>query len=65
MPRKLVLEAGEDVVRLSPPLVVTADEVATAVALFTEAVDAVARDPEQTAEQARRWGAIDDVHVGG
>ena len=38
----LVLEAGDDCVRMSPPLVVTQAEAATAVRLFTEAVDHVA-----------------------
>ena len=38
----LVLEAGEDFVRMSPPLIVTQAEVETAVRLFTEAVDHVA-----------------------
>ena len=38
----LVLEAGDDCVRMSPPLVVTAEEMATAVRIFTEAVDHVA-----------------------
>ncbi|HUG49081.1 MAG TPA: aminotransferase class III-fold pyridoxal phosphate-dependent enzyme [Candidatus Limnocylindria bacterium] len=61
----LVLEAGEDVVRLSPPLVVTQDEVDTAVRLLGEAVADVARDPSLALHDARRWGAIDDVHVGG
>ncbi|CAN5822679.1 acetyl ornithine aminotransferase family protein [soil metagenome] len=60
-----VLDAGEDVVRLSPPLVVTQDEVDTAVRLFGEAVADVARDPSRAPHDARKWGAIDDVHVGG
>jgi 4-aminobutyrate aminotransferase len=38
----LVLEAGEDCVRMSPPLVVTAAEADTAVRIFTEAVTHVA-----------------------
>ena len=47
----LVLEAGESAVRLSPPLVVTAEECRTALRLFTEAVEEVATtlpapDPE-------------------
>ncbi|HSW43746.1 MAG TPA: aminotransferase class III-fold pyridoxal phosphate-dependent enzyme, partial [Patescibacteria group bacterium] len=37
----LVLEAGDDCIRLSPPLVVTADEMATAVRIFGQAVAAV------------------------
>ena len=38
----LVLEAGDDCVRMSPPLVVTADEMATAVRIFTESIAHVA-----------------------
>ena len=38
----LVLEAGEDVIRMSPPLVITAEQVDTAVRLFGEAVAEVA-----------------------
>jgi 4-aminobutyrate aminotransferase len=38
----LVLEAGESAVRLSPPLVVTADQCRTALRLLTEAVEEVA-----------------------
>jgi len=54
----LVLEAGEDCVRMSPPLVVTAEQVATAVRLFGEAVAHVAGHHEadvaevQAAERA-------------
>ena len=61
----LVLEAGEDVVRMSPPLVVTHEEVDTAIRLFGEAATNVARDPQDALHQARKWGALDDVHVGG
>jgi len=60
----LVLEAGEDVVRMSPPLVVNAAEVDTAVWLFGEAVSAVAADPRGTLHAAHRWGA-DEEPVGG
>ena len=38
----LVLEAGDDCVRMSPPLVVSEAEAATAVRLFTASVEAVA-----------------------
>ncbi len=41
----LVLEAGDDCVRMSPPLVVTADEMATAIRIFTESVAHVAGQP--------------------
>jgi 4-aminobutyrate aminotransferase len=38
----LVLEAGDDCIRMSPPLVVTAEEMATAVRIFSESVAHVA-----------------------
>ena len=38
----LVLEAGDDCVRMSPPLVVTQSEAETAVRIFTESVAHVA-----------------------
>jgi 4-aminobutyrate aminotransferase len=57
----LVLEAGDDCVRMSPPLVVTADEMATAIRIFTESVAHVAGhravDVEQV-EAASRSGMI-------
>jgi len=61
----LVLEAGDNVVRMSPPLVVTADEVDTAVRLFAEALDAVAEDPVRAHGLAHRWGMPDDQYVDG
>jgi 4-aminobutyrate aminotransferase len=48
----LVLEAGEDCVRLSPPLVVSQAEAATAVRIFTESVAHVA---------AHRFADLDEV----
>jgi 4-aminobutyrate aminotransferase len=53
----LVLEAGESVVRMSPPLVVTADEVDTAARLFSEAVADVARDPKAAIAAAHAGAA--------
>ncbi len=57
----LVLEAGDDCVRMSPPLVVTADEMATAIRIFTESVAHVAAyrmsDVEEV-QAARRSGLI-------
>jgi 4-aminobutyrate aminotransferase len=57
----LVLEAGDDCVRMSPPLVVTADEMATAIRIFTESVAHVAghrtADVEKV-EAASRSGMI-------
>jgi 4-aminobutyrate aminotransferase len=61
----LVLEAGEAVVRMSPPLIVSAEEVDTAVRLFGEAVDAVATDPTKALHDARKWGDVDEVYVAG
>ena len=61
----LVLEAGETVVRMSPPLVVTQDEVATAIRLFGEAVGEVARNPRDALHAASSWQAADTDHVGG
>jgi 4-aminobutyrate aminotransferase len=57
----LVLEAGDDCVRISPPLVVTADEVATAIRILTASVAHVAghraADVEEV-EAASRAGLI-------
>ncbi len=57
----LVLEAGDDCVRMSPPLVVTADEMATAIRLFTESVAHVATNRAAAVEEveaASRSGII-------
>jgi len=43
----LVLEAGDDCVRMSPPLVVSADEMATAIRIFGEAIAHVAAHRRQ------------------
>jgi 4-aminobutyrate aminotransferase len=60
----LVLEAGENVVRMSPPLIVNEAEVDTAVWLFGEAIAAVAADRDKAIGEAHRWGA-DEEPVGG
>jgi 4-aminobutyrate aminotransferase len=60
----LVLEAGEDVVRMSPPLIVNEAEVNKAVWLFSEAVAAVVADPAKALREAHKWGA-DEEPVGG
>ncbi len=57
----LVLEAGEDCVRMSPPLVVSADEMATAIRIFGESVAHVAghhRADVREVEVASRTGII-------
>jgi len=59
----LVLEAGEDCVRMSPPLVVSAEEMATAIRIFGESVAHVAghhRDDVREVEVASRAGLIRD-----
>ena len=61
----LVLEAGEAVVRMSPPLIVSDAEVDTAVRVFGEAVASVARDPGKALHEARKWGDVDEVYVKG
>lgn len=57
----LVLEAGDDCVRMSPPLVVTAEEMATAIRIFTESVAHVAAHRAEDVEEveaAERAGLI-------
>jgi 4-aminobutyrate aminotransferase len=61
----LVLEAGDDVVRLSPPLIVDSIAVDTCLRIFSEAVAAVADDPGHAFREARKWENIDDGEVGG
>jgi 4-aminobutyrate aminotransferase len=61
----LVLEAGDDVVRMSPPLVINAAETDTAVWLFGDAVTAVEANKQLAINEARRAGALDEEHVGG
>jgi 4-aminobutyrate aminotransferase len=53
----LVLEAGDDCVRMSPPLVVTQAEAATAVRIFTEAVEAVAANRAETMAELEQEAA--------
>jgi 4-aminobutyrate aminotransferase len=57
----LVLEAGDDCVRMSPPLVVSADEMATAIRIFSESVAHVAGHHAQDVDEvevASRAGII-------
>jgi 4-aminobutyrate aminotransferase len=61
----LVLECGKSSVRLSPPLTVSEAEMATALRIFAEAVEAVAtHDPEVLAE-ATAAGAMTGVEASG
>jgi 4-aminobutyrate aminotransferase len=61
----LVLECGTSAVRLSPPLVVTHDEMSTALRIFGEAVEIVARVPGQVLEEAEAAGAVTGVEAAG
>ena len=61
----LVLEAGDDVVRMSPPLIVDDAEVNTAVAIFGEAVAAVSVDTAKAYHEAIKWGATAEGEVDG
>ena len=61
----LVLEAGDDVIRLSPPLVVTEAEMATGIRLFTEAVAEVDNRRRAVVRAATRAGAVNEVDAGG
>ena len=59
----LVLEAGDDVVRMCPPLIVSEAEVATAVRLFEGAVEEVAghrRESIEAVHEAAREGLLDE-----
>jgi 4-aminobutyrate aminotransferase len=61
----LVLECGKQTVRLCPPLVASAEEVATALRIFGEAVEAVATHPSEIVRQASAAGALHDGEVDG
>jgi 4-aminobutyrate aminotransferase len=61
----LVLECGRQAVRLSPALTVTESEMATALSLFGEAVEAVAGEHGEVLEAARAARAITGVEAGG
>jgi hypothetical protein len=50
---------------MSPPLIVTADEVDTALRLFTDAVAAVAGEHGEVLRSARAARAISGVEAGG
>ncbi|HEX9044268.1 MAG TPA: aminotransferase class III-fold pyridoxal phosphate-dependent enzyme [Candidatus Limnocylindrales bacterium] len=57
----LVLECGKSSVRMSPALTVSEGEMATAIRLFGEAVEHVARANGEVLVEARRAGAITGV----
>jgi 4-aminobutyrate aminotransferase len=59
----LVLECGKQTVRLCPPLIVSADEMATGIRLFREAVAAVAERPGEIIAEAIEAGALHDGEV--
>lgn len=61
----LVLECGRSAVRLSPPLVVSQEEMTTALRVFGEAVEVVARVPRQVLQEAQAAGAVTGVEAGG
>jgi 4-aminobutyrate aminotransferase len=61
----LVLECGRQTVRMCPPLVVTADEMATALRIFGEAVEAVTKRPAEIADQAIAADALHEGEVAG
>ncbi len=57
----LVLECGKTSVRMSPALTVNETEMATALRIFGEAVDAVAAHPAQIRAEASAGGALTGV----
>ena len=61
----LVLECGKSTVRMSPALTVSADEMATALRIFGEAVADVAAHREAVAHVAWAAGALHEGEVGG
>jgi acetylornithine/succinyldiaminopimelate/putrescine aminotransferase len=61
----LVLECGVSSVRLSPALIVTEDEMGTALRIFADAVAEVAGDDRTVLEAAAQAGAITGVEAAG
>jgi 4-aminobutyrate aminotransferase len=59
----LVLECGKQSVRICPPLIATAEEMATGIRIFSDAVAAVAARPSETIAEAREAGAMHDGEV--
>jgi 4-aminobutyrate aminotransferase len=60
----LVLEAGDDAVRMAPPLVVDAEEMDIALRLFAEAVADVDAHRREVVRSAEAAGALDEVEAG-
>ena len=58
----LVLECGVRTVRMCPPLIVNADEMATGIRIFGEAIADVATHPSRVAAEATAAGL--DIHEG-
>jgi 4-aminobutyrate aminotransferase len=54
----LVLECGRQTVRLCPPLVASAKDIETALAIFEEAVGDAAAHPAEVATEAAAAGAM-------
>jgi 4-aminobutyrate aminotransferase len=61
----LVLECGRSSVRLSPALIVSESEMATALALFGEAVASVASQGSEVHAEVRHAGALHEVEAAG
>jgi len=61
----LVLECGVSSVRMSPPLTVSADEMATALRIFSEAVAQVAGHGEEVLAEVTSAGALHEVEAAG
>jgi 4-aminobutyrate aminotransferase len=61
----LVLECGRSSVRLSPALIVSESEMATALALFGEVVASVASQGSEVHAEVRHAGALHEVEAAG
>jgi 4-aminobutyrate aminotransferase len=61
----LVLECGRTTVRLSPPLTVSPDEMATAIRIFSEAVAQVAGHHDEVHAEVSAAGARHEVEAAG
>jgi 4-aminobutyrate aminotransferase len=61
----LVLECGKTSVRMSPALTVSEDEMTTALRIFCEAVEDVARRGSDVGREAALAGAMHEGEVGG